>query len=441
MQHADSAPLRVLVIAQYDPTIDWVEAAMQEQNFRVIERVDSVEKALRDIQKTLVDVILADSSGDGVVDTEWIRSVVIDHGVNVLVMATKSEMDFIREAMLAGAQSFLLKPFDTTELFRSIAQVYQLGLQRQASFAKVTEENPPAPSGKKAHTIAVFSPKGGTGVTTLAVNLAVALKQQTRVPVLLVDADLRTADVDIFLNVYSKYSILDVIRLDQKVNPELLKSVTTEHATGLTVIRGDSRLQFVEAPIDPGQMGDLIEEIISSWEGYIVINTTNSLDRWTVEVLDLVDTVLLTTTPELPALRVVRGFLDLAEAESDLTGKWQMVMTSYQNQKAMRMSDIEASIRFPIKATIASDPVLASTSINRGRPLLLSHEKSAVARDINALAKQLVEAYPQPATQAAGRKNSGSAQDLDNQQEKSGKRFGLWQSITNSIRLPAGQNG
>lgn len=436
MQQANTI-LSVLVIAPYDPTIEWVEFSLQEQNFRVIGRVDSVEQALQNIQQTHVDVILADSAADGVFNTEWIQRVVIDTGINVLVAATNSEMDFIREAMLAGAQSFLLKPFDMTELSRNIEQVYRLGLQRQASFAKVIDESPPVPP-HKGQAIAVFSPKGGTGVTTLAVNLAVAMRQQTGEPVLLVDADLRTADVDIFLNIYSKYSILDVIRLDQKLNQELLKGVTTEHASGVTLLRGDARLQFVEAPIDPGRMGELIEDLISSWEGYIVINTTNSLDRWTIEILDLADIVLLVTTPELPALRVMRGFLDLAEAEDDMTGKWQIVMTSYQNQKAMRMDDIEASIHFPIKGSIAGDPALTSTSINRGMPFVLSHKKSVIAKDIMVLAKQLVEPHLGPTKRLTDKNEAAWQQGMDNQEEQPRKRFAFWNFLTKSNRLPAG---
>ncbi len=439
MKHIDKAGLSVLVIAGYDPTIDWIEYSLQEQRYRVIGQVLSVEQALQQLKQTQVDVIIADSSGDGVVETEWIQQLVLQAtGIIILVTASSVEMDFVREAMLAGAQSFLLKPFDLLELSRSIEQVHRLWLQRQANLTEVMSGVASAPA-HKAHSIAVFSPKGGTGVTTLAVNLAVALKQQTSAPVLLIDADIRTADVDIFLNIFSKYSLLDLIHLDQKVSTELLRGVATEHSTGVTVLRGDARLQFVEAPVEPGEMSNLIEELSSSWEGHIIINTSNGLDRWTVEILDTVDTVLLVTTPELPALRVMRGFLDLAEAEADLTGKWQLVMSSYQNQKVLRMSDIEASIRYPIKATITEDPALVSVSINRGRPLVLSHDKSAIAKDILTLAKQLIEAHPHPSKSSlTGSKPPGSQPEMASQTKLPGKRPSFWHSLAHSVRLPTG---
>jgi pilus assembly protein CpaE len=341
--------------------------------------------------------------------------------------------------MLAGAQGFLLKPFDPSELHRSIQQVHQLSLQRKVALAETrpVPELATAPP-NKAHSIAVFSPKGGTGATTLAVNLAVALKQQTDSPVLLVDADLRTADVDIFLSILSKHSIYGLIGLDQQLDKELLGRVTAEHTSGITVLRGEPQLQL-DVPIDPGQMNDLIEELSAVWEGYLVINTNDGLDRWTVEILDVVDTVLVVTTPELPALRATRNFLDLADAAADSSGKWQLVMTSYQGKKALHTADIEASIRYPIKTTIAEDIALVSTSINRGTPLMVSHRKSPVAQDVLALAKQLTDANPRPPrSQVADGKQPVSNQGVAAHSEGSGKRSSFWHSLAESVHLPVG---
>jgi pilus assembly protein CpaE len=130
-------------------------------------------------------------------------------------------------------------------------------------------------------------------------------------------------------------------------------------------------------------MSELIEQLKAIWEGYIVVNTSNSLDRATIEVIDTVDNVLVVATPQLSALRVVRNFLDLAEIHEDPGEKWQVVMTSYQKQKVLRMTDIEESIRYPIKATVAQDATLAANP----QPQMLSvngngHSTSAELGDI-----------------------------------------------------------
>jgi pilus assembly protein CpaE len=440
MQRAKETAPSVLVIASHDPTSDWIQLSLDELGYKVAGSVDSAYQALQVIERTPLDIILADSSGHGVSDTGWIQRLAVQSmGTGVIVMATDSEMEFVRQAMLAGAQGFLLKPFDLPELHKSIQQVYQLSLQRKAALAEVrTAPDLTAAPANKAYCIAVFSSKGGTGATTLAVNLAVALKQQTDSPVLLVDADLRTADVDIFLSVLSKHSIYDLIELGQKIDKELLEQVVTRHASGITVLRGEPQLQL-DIPVEPGQMNDMVEALSSIWEGYIVINTGDGLDRWTVEILDIVDTVLVVTTPELPALRATRNFLELADAAADPSGKWQLVMSSYQGKQALHIADIEASIHYPIKATVAEDIAVVSASINRGTPLMVSHRKSPIAQDVLALAKQLADAKPgAPKSQSADSKQSVHAEEAPNRSEQSGKRASFWRSLANSVRLPAG---
>jgi pilus assembly protein CpaE len=288
----------------------------------------------------------------------------------------------------------------------------------------------------KAYSIAVFSPKGGTGATTLAVNLAIALKDQTGSPVLLIDADLRTADVDIFLSTLSKHSIYNLLDFGAKIDVELLERVMTKHNSGISVLRGEPQLQF-EIPVEPGQMSELMEGLGAIWEGYIIYNTSDGLDRWTVELLDGADTILVVTTPELPALRATRNFLDLADAAADRSGKWQLIMSSYQGKKVLPIADIEASIRYPVKATIAEDIAAVSTSINRGTPLMVSHRKSPVAQDVIALAKQLANSSRethQPGSVGGERsvaRESGGSEQTDT-------RSSLRHTLVNSFRLPAG---
>jgi pilus assembly protein CpaE len=266
--------------------------------------------------------------------------------------------------------------------------------------------------------------------------LAIALKEQTDYPVLLVDADLRTADVDIFTSTLSKHSIYNLLDFGAKIDEELLERVVAKHASGISVLRGEPQLQF-DVPVEPGQMSDLTEGLGSVWGGFIVFNTGDGLDRWTVEILDSVDTVLVVTTPELPALRATRSFLELADAAADRSGKWQLVMSSYQGKKVLPITDIEASIRYPVKATVAEDIAAVSTSINRGMPLVVSHRKSPVAQDVIALAKELAQASressrPQPVGgEPLVEERSVQSKDQD-------EHSSVLRSVPGSFRLPAG---
>jgi pilus assembly protein CpaE len=438
VERANERPLSILVIADQDPNTDWMRTSLKEWDYKLIGVFDAVHQAAQIVQETQVDIILADSSAHGVLESDWIQALTVySIETMVIVIAANSEMEFVRQAMLAGAQGFLLKPYDMTELHRSIQQVHQLSLKRKATLVEVaaTPDAISAPP-SKAYSTAVFSPKGGTGATTLAVNLAIALREETGSPVLLIDADLRTADVDIFLSTLSKHSIYNLLDFGARIDEELLERVVASHTSGISVLRGEPQLQF-DITVEPGQMSDLIEGLGAIWEGYIIFNTSDGLDRWTVEILDGVDTVLVVTTPELPALRATRNFLELADAAADQSGKWQLIMSSYQGKKVLPIADIEASIRYSVKATIAEDIAVVSTSINRGTPLVVSHRKSPVAQDIIALAKELA----QTGRETSQLQSVGGGQYAEGglaQPEQPNKRSSLRHVISNPFRLQAG---
>src|SRR4029450_5508576 len=96
-------------------------------------------------------------------------------------MSVKGEPAYLRRSMLAGAREFLVKPFSSDELTASIRQVYSRGRDKASRIA-ATPETPVAPttnaSGEPGLVVALFSPKGGVGRTTVAVNLAVAAAQE-----------------------------------------------------------------------------------------------------------------------------------------------------------------------------------------------------------------------------------------------------------------------
>lgn len=436
MQREKGKSLNILIIAAHASDLDWVHLSLEDQHYQVLGQVFSVAEAVQVINRTQVDLILADSSGEGVLKTDWIKGLIFKAtGCLILVSATQNQMDFVREAMLAGASGFLLKPFDLADLSNSIEQLYHLWLQRSTLLAESRAHNQTAAMpAKKAHSIAVFSPKGGAGATTLAVNLAIALKDETQAPVLLVDADFRTADVDIFLSLLGKRSILDLVNLDQLIDQETLDQAITEHNSGIMVLCGDSQLQFIDTPFEASQIGALIEGIVALWDGFVVINTSNGLDRWTVEVLDAVDTVLVITRPELPALRVTRNFLDLAEAAADTSGRWKVIMNAYQGKKMLQTADIEASIHHPITATVSEDYPLATTAINQGRPLVMAQRKSPLAKDILALA-QLISTEHLNTAKVKSDDGTPRSEKETSKPSTFWKRIPFWQAVTNSVRF------
>jgi len=118
-----------------------------------------------------------------------------------------------------------------------------------------------------------------------------------------------------------------------------------------------------------------------------------------------------------------------------------VVMTSYQGKKTLKIADVEASIHYPIKATISEDVALVSTSVNRGTPLITAYRKSDVTKDISALARQLTQDNPNLPPYLANGKQSGPDEEKADQKSRSRKGFSLWSSFTDAVRSPVKSGG
>ncbi len=154
-----------------------------------------------------------------------------------------------------------------------------------------------APPGKGARVIAVSSGKGGVGKTNLTVNLAIAL-QQLGQRVLVIDADLGMANVDVLLGTRAQYSLLDLLQPGVS-----LDDVLVEGPYGITYIPGGSALEQI-VDILPAQRGLLVQKLALCGQlaDVILIDTGAGLGRSVMDFILAADEVLLVTTPEPTAL-------------------------------------------------------------------------------------------------------------------------------------------
>ena len=155
----------------------------------------------------LMDINMPDM--DGIAATEQLSS--RRPAAAVVMMSVQGEADYLRRSMLAGAREFLVKPFSSDELTASIRQVTPASATSRAGSPSrrghgrrrrrhVRDGEP----GEPGLVVAVFSPKGGVGRTTVAVNLAVAAATELGKKVVIVDGSFQFGDVGVLLNLNPK---------------------------------------------------------------------------------------------------------------------------------------------------------------------------------------------------------------------------------------------
>ena len=383
--------IRVLVIPGMDPVGDWMADVIKlEQDMTGLGVVHDLSQALETVERLTPEVILADI-GSGILQRTEIlsRLAAPSSGAAVIVVAMLGEVDMIRQAMLHGAQGFLLKPFSEAELLSSIRQAYELVLQRRAEMPK-PEVPAHAESIRRSQIIAVFSPKGGVGCTTVAINLAVALKILTDKPTILLDADLRFGDIDTALNISSSTSVGTLVSQLDDLDNQLLDRSLIPHKSGVRVVVAPPQLDMADA-IRPEHLKKLVERLAELDEGYVVVDSWSTLDDCTLAILDKCQQLIVITTPQVTAMRDVHRFLEVHELLGYDRTKIQLVLNHCYHRSQVDVKELERALGYTIVQEIAYAPNQVTASLNRGIPLVQEYENSTAARSIMQLAEHIVE--------------------------------------------------
>src|SRR6266540_162184 len=236
--------IRVLIVDDIPETRDHLTKLLGfEGDIEVVGSAASGAEAIALAAKLVPDVVLMDINMpdmDGITATEQLASRV--PSASVVMMSVQGEADYLRRSMLTGTREFLVKPFSSDELTASIRQVYireQEKLSRMAAAPVAASANGSGPAADRdpGSIVAVFSPKGGVGRTTVAVNLAVAAATELGKKVVVVDGSFQFGDVGVLLNLNPKNkSIADLIPELEAGEPESLDTFLINHSAGIRVL-------------------------------------------------------------------------------------------------------------------------------------------------------------------------------------------------------------
>ncbi|MDP9309433.1 MAG: response regulator [Chloroflexota bacterium] len=404
-EHDDK--IKVIIADDVAETREILEKALYfEKDIVVVGKAANGREAVQLCKQHQPDVVLMDINMpelDGIAATEAIMAQV--PGTQVIIMSVQSEQEYLRRAMLAGAREYLIKPPDTDELARSIRHVYKLGAAgpRLAGGAAETA----AQRTDQGKIIAVFSPKGGSGCTVVAANMAVALKQITNKRVALVDGNLVFGDVGVVMNIVANKTIIDLASRVHDLDAQLISDVTVPHASQVRVLLAPPDSQSGEA-ITPDQLRAVLEGLRNQFD-YVVVDTQTAYEDRTLTILDVADRIIVLMTLELPAIKNVKQFCELAGPLGYSDDKLMLVLNKADSRLGIRAESIESQIRHKVSAQIGNAAYEMTLALNQGVPLVIDRRNHPVARDIVALAALTANALNPAQAEAAKPGGAGTA--------------------------------
>jgi pilus assembly protein CpaE len=390
--------IRVIIVDDIAETRENIRKLLQFESDVEVAGVARTGREGCDLAKEIrPDVVLMDINMpdmDGIKATETIRRTV-PHA-QIVILSVQSDPSYMRRAMLAGARDFLTKPPAVDELTAAIRRAGQMAQDEKAKVRAPFPQQPAgrvgpapvAPASSYGKVIVVYSPKGGTGCTTVATNLAIALNNE-ETPVVLVDGNLQFGDVAIFLNEQARNSVADLTPRADELDPEIVEEVLMRHAaTGLKVLA---------APYRPEQAEDVgAEELVKVLNylrrlyAYVVVDTASTLTDVTLGILqDASDLIVLLTTQDIPSIKNSRLFLDLSDALGIERRRILFVMNRFDKRIGITPEKVRDNFKQEVAAVLPLDERTVIPSVNRGVPFFINNKSQPVARALITLAEAI----------------------------------------------------
>jgi pilus assembly protein CpaE len=398
---ANTPKINVLIVDDVAETRENIRKLLQfEPDIEVVGMARTGREGIQLAKEAKPHVVLMDINMpdmDGIQATEVIVREV--PSAQIVIVSVQSDTDYLRRAMLAGARDFLAKPPSADELINTIRRLGEMSRQREQLMA--TSQAPAAANvsgGREAKKsvngkiVVVYSPKGGSGCTTLATNLAVAL-QTEETKVVVVDASFQFGDVGVFFNLKNKYNLVSATSRADELDDDFVQSVLTAHPSGVKVLLGPATPEDAEVVMgNPGGLRKVLERLQGDF-AYVLVDTASVLRDIELSLFDAAERIVLLATPDIPALKNVKLFFDLADKLSYPPQKMLLVMNKMDRRSGITAANVEESIKHTVKGQIALDDKVVLSSINSGVPFMTGARSLPVAQGVVELAQKLREEF------------------------------------------------
>jgi pilus assembly protein CpaE len=403
----ENKKIRVLIVDDIVETRENLKKLLYfEDDIEIVGAAGNGREGVEQAAALQPDIVLMDINMpgmDGIAASEQISAT--NPAVQVIMMSVQGESDYLRRSMLAGAREFLIKPFSSEELATSIRRVYQLGAARRATQPATPAPTPPessahgsppsalSPKPAGAKIMAMFSPKGGAGVTTIAVNLAVALREETKARVAIFDASFQFGDVGVMMNLPTTRSIADIMGVKHEPDEDILNGVMATHSSGVKVLLAPPRPEMAELVTVEHLRAVL--NVMRRMFDYVIIDTGKSINDALLAIFDAAEQIILISTADIAALKNAKLFFEVTDALEYPPGKTILVVNKEDGRSGINAKDIEGNIKHPVAGSILRDDRTTAAALNRGIPFVIMQRGSGVSQAMFALAR-LLRREPEP---------------------------------------------
>ena len=244
-------------------------------------------------------------------------------------------------------------------------------------------------SGTRAPIVAVVSPKGGNGKTTVSANLAVAMAR--RRTTILVDLDVHFGDVEYALRFHPIHRLNDAVKRLADNEAADLSVLLASHPSGVQALCAPSDPVRADE-IHPDEAFAVVDRLTESGHP-LVLDTAGGISDYTLNALDRATHVLLVSGTDVPSVQAGRKLLDtMMRLHIDCSGV-RLVVNRATTRVGLTVSDVESVLGLSATLEVPDHPMVAA-AMNQGSPVTESSPDTTVARDFQNLADSMLGLGP-----------------------------------------------
>ena len=375
----------ILLVETDQPAGDIITGVLTQVGYRLATVTDASEafRQAAEYQLVIIDVLGADADAQQL--CREIRATPALAPIPVMCISRTNDVEERIRFLEAGADDVIARPFDARELEARV-EALLLRFKRTRDRAPVTTLDLGDPG--RNRIVACFSPKGGAGTTTIAVNVATAVALRAPDRTLLVDLDLQWGQVATHLNLKARHTIADLAQDSQAQHePELLRSYAMRHESGLWVLAAPPSPELSET-VHAAAIELILGTALEAFDT-VIVDAGSVLDERSLTTLERADNIALAVYPEIAALRAVASLLDYLNRTGAVTTRTTFVLNQLFARQLVRLGQVESSLGVKVAAELPYDPFLYLKAVNEGVPLVLGAPRTPPAERLGELATKL----------------------------------------------------
>lgn len=376
---------KILIVDDEVETLRLVGLMLENKGYQII-AANNGQKAIDIAQREIPDLIILDimmPGIDGYTVIRQLRQNPVTDQIPIIIFTAKTEMDDKILGLELGADSYLTKPISTRDLIAHI----------KAAISRASKKTEHSPMHEPGQTISVLGARGGLGVSTVTMNLGVALRLSSQKEVLVTDFRPGQGMIGMDLGFNSLDGFNRLLQMKStEINRQSIEHELIVHGSGVRLLLSSSQPSDGRYLNDTNQF-DCITRMLPQLANYVLIDLGSGLTPIAEKILPYCSQVLVVLEPNQITVDQTKLLLrDLSAGELGDSEISVILVNRIRSSMQVKLSDIQEQLGRQVLIVFSPEPELAYLASLEKSPLTLFRPENPLSQQFYALVEKLIPA-------------------------------------------------